>query len=305
MREVALRSTLIIALMLGISGIIAVFGQQANLNEHPEAAARLKARIAAMNVPIAFYAVVLDQDGQPLKGVKVTLRVQQPYFDPIYFAKANYRRFERTTGVDGKFSLDGVTGKNVEIETMAKDGFEAEPNVEHVYGPVGGSLDNPMTFKMWRKDTKVPLIMGHKAFHIVPDGSPYVINFTRDTIGRPIDHLGDLRISIKIGTVVSNRDFDWSLELKPINGGLLEERQASSPMFRAPANGYTNIFNISHKIGDQSGRSEGTFRFFLKLRGGLEYGRCSIDVVDYIGVPTRGPLHIDYAINPTGSDILR
>ena len=40
----------------------------------------LKAIIAAMNVPITFYGIIVDQDGKPLKGATVTLSVQQPYF---------------------------------------------------------------------------------------------------------------------------------------------------------------------------------------------------------------------------------
>jgi hypothetical protein len=208
-------------------------------------------------------------------------------------------------GADGRFFLGNTTGKNVEIESMSKSGYEAEPNVKHVYGPVGGSVDNPMIFKMWREDIKSLLISEHKAFHVAPDGAPYVIDLTRGTITHSNDQGGDLRISIKMGTIVSNRDFDWSLEIRVPNGGLIEEREPSSPMFRAPSHGYTNMFTISHRIGDRTGRSEGTFRFFLRLKDGAEFGRCSLNIGDYLRLPEPAPLHIDYTINPNGSRVLR
>jgi hypothetical protein len=264
-----------------------------------------KKEFQAMNVPINFYGIAINQDGKPLSGVKIVMSVQQPYFDPIYVAKAHYPHFQRTTASDGRFSLDGVVGKNVEIESMTKQGYEAEPNVKHVYGPVGGSFDDPMTFKMWREDIRSPLIMEHKAFHVTPDGTPHVIDLTRGTITHSNDQVGDLRICIKMGTLISNRDFDWSLEIRALNGGLIEERELSSPMFRAPQDGYTNVFSISHSIGDQIGRSEGKFRFFLRLKDGAEFGRFSVDMSDYLRLPKLGPLHIDYAINPSGSPVLR
>jgi hypothetical protein len=258
-----------------------------------------------MNVPIKFYGTVADQDGKPLADVKVVLSVQKPYFDPVYLVKDHNPRFERITGADGGFTLDNVAGKNVEIESMTKQGYEAEPNVKHVYGPVGGSVDTPMNFTMWRQDITEPIIMRHRAFHVVPDGSPYVIDLTRGTIAHSNDPLGDLRICIRMGSVSSNRDFDWSLEVRVINGGLVEERELASPMYRAPADHYTNVFFISHRIGEKFGRAEGTFRFFLELKQGTEFGRCAIDIGDYLRLPEPAPLHIDYAINPSGSRILR
>lgn len=266
---------------------------------------KLTRQIQALNVPIFFYGVVVDQDGKPLVDVKVILSVQQPFFDPVNLVNARNVRFERATDASGRFALDGVVGKNVEIESMTKSGYQAEPNVKHVYGPIGGSIQNPMIFRMWQEDIKSTLIMAHRAFHITPDGTPYVIDLTRDTITHSNDQAGDLRICVKMGTLVSNRDFDWSLKIQAINGGLVEERESSSPMFRAPAEGYTNVFSISHQIGEQSGRSEGTFRFFLRLKGGAEYGRFSVDMGDYLRPPAPPPLHIDYAINPSGSTILR
>ncbi len=102
---------------------------------------------------------------------------------------------------------------------------------------------------------------------------------------------------------IDERNHAWSLEIRSLNGSLAEERDSSSTMYLAPTEGYTNKFNITVDATNKWNRSSGVLRFFVRLKGGAEYGRFSIDLATYHR--TGGQMRIDYAINPTGSRILR
>jgi hypothetical protein len=264
-----------------------------------------KRGIERMNVPITFYGRVIDQDGNGLSGAVAVLRAQQPYFDPAYIVKARYVNSNLTTDLNGRFFLNNLSGSGLDLVSLTMAGYELEPSAQRVFGSVSGTLDNPISFKMWSTNIHERVISGERAFHIVPDGTSYTIDLHTGTITQSNADAGDLKIWIKMSKDITGRDFDWSFEIRAVSGGLVEETESPSSMFRAPAEGYTNIFAFSHKVGERWDRPAGTFRFFLRLRDGTEYGRCSIDIGDYLRIPKPGPLYFEYAVNPSGSRILR
>jgi hypothetical protein len=98
---------------------------------------------------------------------------------------------------------------------------------------------------------------------------------------------------------------DWSSEISVINGGLLLEPDLSSAMYVAPTNGYTPVFQYNQQIkGGQRG-STGDKRFYIMLKNGREYGRMTIGLFAPYNSEIPGLIRIDFAINPTGSHILR
>jgi hypothetical protein len=147
------------------------------------------------------------------------------------------------------------------------------------------------------------LITGEKSFHIVPDGRPYFINLTDDTITESGE--GDLKVWVQYtNQVVHGQLYDWSSGIEVINGGLLEE-PFGSVMYSAPADGYVPSFRLQQQIkGGQSGEI-GDRCFYLALKNGQEYGRMNINLYAPYGYISPGLIHISYAINPSGSRILR
>ncbi len=256
-----------------------------------------------MNVPIIFYGKVIDQDGQSLPDVKVTLRVQQPYFDPITLAKAHYPTFERTTGNKGEFALGGVNGKDVEISSMTKTGYEPEPGVIHVYGPVGGGASEPLIFRMWKQNIKEPLVKGERTFRTVSDGTHYTLDLSNGTLTDANSTNADLTVWFKLLRQIDARNAAWECEIRMLNGGLIEETNLLSPMYIAPTFGYTNLFHVTVDETNKWNRPSGNLRFYLRLKNGPKYGRVLIDVAGYHR--TKGLMQIEYAINPTGSTILK
>ena len=76
-------------------------------------------------------------------------------------------------------------------------------------------------------------------------------------------------------------------------------------MFRAPAEGYSPSFSFEQKVGSGWGDTTGPKQFYLSLNGGKQYGRMTIELHAYYNRQIPGLVRIDYAVNPSGSRILR
>lgn len=268
---------------------------------------------------IEFYGQVIDQDSNPLPNVKIDASVLYEHmFMPTpsgnFPITNNLARLERETGADGRFELDGAKGRNVTIEAIQRDGYEFESGLPKTFGALSGSLDEPVVFKMWSTNIHEQLITGNKHFEIIPDGRAYSINLADGTISE--SDTGDLKVWIQYtNQVVQGQLYDWSAGIEVINGGLLEVQQGPInsgfwpdppfAMYSAPKDGYTSSFQFKSQIkGGQSGEIGNRF-FYLRLKNGKEYGRMSINLFAPYGRLYPGLVRISYAINPSGSRILR
>lgn len=263
-----------------------------------EKEAKANAELEAKNIPFDFYGRVIDQDSNALAGVKFKLAVR--HWSTTTLGAIH---IERETDADGRFDIHGETGDAFDVESMGKEGYESEPG-QHTFGAMGGSFESPVVFKMWSANAHEQLITGGKSFHIQPDGKPYVIDLTKGTIAESGD--GDLKVWIKYATqVVRGQTYDWSCEIAPVGGGLLEESDLNASMYVAPTEGYAPAFQLQQQIkGGQSG-SIGTRRFYVKLKNGQEYGRITVEMDAPYNDEVPGRVRVSYALNPSGSRILR
>jgi hypothetical protein len=210
------------------------------------------------------------------------------------------------TDGDGRFQWDDarVTGDILSIANITKEGYELEPNTFRSFGVASGSYDNPATFKMWNTNIHEQLVIGEKKFSIVPDGRPYVIDLAKGTIAESGD--GDLKVWVKRPAQVTlGQRYDWSCEVATINGGLLQETDSSSSMYSAPQASYVPSFQFEQKVGSGWGDTTGPRRFYVRLNNGQEYGRITIELYARYNNQTPGLIRLSYAINPSGSRILR
>ncbi len=270
--------------------------------ETPEAA---RQRIESANVPVDFWGKFIDQDSNALAGVEIKAVVRHWTMpDPtVPFAGSKDIPLEQKSGSDGCFELSGATGDGFDIKSIQKDGYEAEPG-SRSFGAVGGSYDNPIIFRMWSTNIHEQLITGRKSFDIVPDGRPYFINLTDDTISE--SGTGDLTVWIKRPEPITSRRYDWSCEVDAINGGILQENDINAAMYEAPTDGYTNSFSYRETATANGwGDTTGEQRFYIRLNGGQKYGRISIELDAYYNNQIPGLIRISYAINPSGSRVLR
>ncbi len=261
--------------------------------------------VEGRNKPIRFYGQVIDQDSNGLAGVEIKSVVQQITMpDSLQgpeWIGSKYINVVRTTGADGRFEISGLNGDGFGIG-LTKDGYEAEPD-HRSFGQIGGSYDNPVIFKMWNTNIHEHLISGEKVFHIIPDGRPYFINLTEGTISE--SDAGDLKVWVKRPEQITyGQRYDWSCGIDAINGGLLEQPRGTV-MYSAPTDEYNQAFQFEQTIGSGWGDSTGERQFYIRLNNGQEYGRISVELYAYYNDQTPGLIRLSYAINPSGSRILR
>jgi hypothetical protein len=112
--------------------------------------------ILEQNPPVEFYARVVDQDGQPVVGAKLTVKLTR--MEGMAFATTNFDAWDPAKAIqdtvldlysdtNGWIQLIGVTGRDLRVEALEKDGyswtipqigsFVYEPNGEHRVGNAG------------------------------------------------------------------------------------------------------------------------------------------------------------------------
>ena len=264
----------------------------------------LKKLVQSANVPIEFYGRVIDQDSNALSGAKIKIGILHLTLpNPLVpeFGSKNIQ-LEQISDANGRFEFHGETGEGFGV-VITKDGYDAEPGSRGFGGGTSGSYENPVIFKMWSTNIHEKLITGEKTFEILPDGRLHVIDLVQGTIAEAGE--GDLKVWIQYTNQVTRGQlYDWSAGIEVMNGGLLEEPRGTV-MYSAPTDGYTSSFQLKQQIkGGQSGEI-GDRSFYLLLNNGKEYGRMDINLYAAYGYLHPGLIRLSYAINPSGSRILR
>jgi hypothetical protein len=281
-----------------LANSIPVVNDRVNTNE-------IRQYMESQNVPVAFYGKVIDQDGNPISGARVKGEVLHvKVMAPAPFGAADeIIPINETTDSGGQFQVLNVSGRSFDLDSIQKDGYEVEPeNCPHVFGATGSSFDNPVSFKMWNTNIHEQLITGSYKFQIVPDGRPYYIDLMKGEISQT--QSGDLRVWIKFPQQTElGQYYDWSCEIEALGGGL--QPSDSYSMFAAPADGYVPTFSLQQKIRDGQRGSIGDRKFYITLDNGKIFGRIQIDLIAPFNTGIPGMVRLSYAINPSGSRILR
>ena len=202
-------------------------------------AEKLQGAVEAMNVPVVFFGKVVDQDNAPLAGVKVRASVRSWHVIATSDGDATFDRYEAVSGSDGSFQIDGGRGNALTIEGVEKAGYEPESKALQSFGyttsdPLRPDVNNPVVLRMWKAEAKAQLITGTKRYSLVPDGRTYTIDLLTGAIVESATAEGDLRVSIRRPENAAwGQRYDWSLDVRPINGGLAEETDAGSERRRA------------------------------------------------------------------------
>jgi hypothetical protein len=258
----------------------------------------------SQNVPVEFYGQTVDQDGNPISGVKISVKVRHwVVVAPIAFgAEGQSIPLDGKSDAAGRFELQGATGDNFDIESIQRDGYEVEPG-QRTYGATSGSFQNPIIFKMWNTNIHEQLISGEKKFQIAPDGRPYFINLNDGKITESAG--GDLKVWVKYEPqTISGQANDWFCEIDVVNGGLIEEPLGTT-MYMAPMDGYTPSFQLQQQISNGQYGLTGEKHFFVMLKNGQEYGSVSVNLYAPYTDQIPGLIRLSYAVNPSGSRVLR
>lgn len=252
------------------------------------------------NVPIGFHGKVVDQQGNPISGAKVS-------FDLIV-SHMMEDRTESTpmvmqTDQDGGFALTGVVGYGIEKIDVNKEGYELSPKTQrgYVFGFDANykpNPDNPVVFQMWKKQGAERLVGSAWRGKMACDGTP--VGFDLYHGSRNAD--GDLQITCTRLPLKSpapgNAPFDYKFQIAVIGGGIQPTHDEFT--YLAPEDGYSTSLTFSQKASDPNWDAKIPIPkdYYIKTSDG-HYGRLFVDWYAAQNAPTH--LEWDCSINPSGS----
>ena len=247
--------------------------------------------------PIKFYGIVLDQNQQPISGVEASMEWTD--MSPKGSSEAT-----RTTDANGKFSITGIQGKNLNVRSLKKEGYaEARKTNPHGFEYVGfwepsyyePDSNNPVVFHMWKKGASEPMIQrGPTLLGAQNDGTP--TSFDLATGRKTTTGSGNIALRITKGQK-ANKRFDWTATVEGLGGtGLIESTDEF--MATAPADGYQPQWTFSQKTDDEKYQSEVQTKFYVKTGDG-KYARVEIRIIPEYNETAAVDLTV--YMNPSGS----
>jgi hypothetical protein len=254
------------------------------------------------NVPITFYGKVVDQDGKPLAGAKVSLVVVTSHFAEN---RTDKEPVALETDQIGNFTLTGFTAYAIDEISIQKHGYELSQKVKRGYrfGAIPDDYKpdpaNPVVFKVWKHQHPDTLI--HLAWHgkVPCDGTINRFDLSSGNLSTN----GNLEIicsRIPVNLPPANiNPFTYKLQIIVIGGGI----RATDDEFTylAAENDYSSSLSFGQTADTVKWNRNTPIPkdYYIKTADG-HYGRLSLKWdLAYAQSPTI--LKWECFINPTGS----
>jgi hypothetical protein len=262
--------------------------------------------IESQNKPIEFYGLVIDQNHNPIIGVKVNVEIRHiKVIVPAPWGNEDQIiPIEKETDSDGHFEINGVVGDSLTIKSVEKEGYQISPKMEDIYGygdvpkPHHPDPQNPVIIRMWKLTESANLISHRTLFGFQPNGSTYTLDLLADKKMGGENIKGDLRIQFRRDASIKPKvEYPWTLEISSIDGGLIETTDEFE--YLAPENGYQpQIIFQTNSIAPRS-MPDLTKDYYFTSRNGQVYGVLRLQIFsDYNG---QGAILVESRINPYSS----
>jgi hypothetical protein len=238
---------------------------------------------------LEFYGMVIDQDHNPVSGVKVTAEVG------TYegFSHGGGSSHKTTTDTEGRFSFVFIHGAGCGFN-LEKAGYEFNGSLPVSSRPREYVPDRikPAIFPIWKRRGAEPMVKAIVQAILPCDGTPLEFDLTDRHA------FGDLHVSFKRDPVniVPHQPYDATLTLSIAGGGFIE---INGPYpYEAPGAGYApsvtvELASTPRHPKNQLGRSYYIF-------DGKHYGRMTFDLYTHFQ-PHPTPCSVEVYINPSGS----
>lgn len=258
------------------------------------------------NKPIQFFGKVIDQDGNPIPEVKVTLDIRVSKELGPNIIQDVFDRPVLTTAADGRFTLTGAKGALLGVHALEKAGYEPSEKVfrksywywrdpSQVFHP---DADRPEIFRMWKQAGAETLVRNGIGRAIPYNGTPTSFDLMG---GRVVANGGDLRVTLVRNPQAiqwGQRNYEWTVTIEALDGGLIASNDEQ--MYRAPAEGYQPRLVVHMPANDPDWTDSKDIAIYLKLRGGRYYGRSELKLMVGSVRPVT-PFSITSYLNPSGS----
>jgi hypothetical protein len=239
---------------------------------------QIKEGLATLNdVSIAFYGKLEDQFGSPVVGAQIAASIR------IYNGvQSTTEQLSVASDANGFFQVKGGKGESLGLWPR-KDGYTlATTGTEFKYSYMYADHftpdpNNPTVIKMWKLQGAEPLVGIGKEYRLLFTNAPFFFDLVAGNVS---DSGGDLEIIITRvpGSLSKLSPGDWSIRLKPVNGGIMESDYATSrTTYEAPAEGYQDDYFVQMKQDDPAWYDNVHKVFFLKSRNGQVYVKFNFD----------------------------
>jgi len=274
---------------------------------------RMLALMAKANRPIEFYGKVVDQNGNPIPSVKVSLDIKLIKIPaPGELPGDMFDTYTLTTDANGLFSLTGAKGELLTVESLEKTGYDAaHKNINKGYwywASIGyvGNPKQPEIFQMWKRTGTEELVRKTFSTDLDVDGTSVFYDLLQGTQG-----FGNRDIVVSLvrnpqQIASGQRNYEWTATIEVPDGGLIIS--SDEQMYLAPQEGYQSqyvfhmpVMKSAWKSGAVPGwKDQKDVAIYLKLRGGKYYGRAELKFV--AGAPRlTTPFYLTSYVNPSGS----
>jgi hypothetical protein len=238
--------------------------------------------------PMDTYGQVVDQNGQPVAGVKVQGLVKVGIGDS--------EEHDTETDAQGLFHFLGLHGQGLGIR-LQKQGYEYGYKIP--YQRPGNYLpdpNSPVLITMWKLHGPEPMV--HTSIHAYIPCDGGVTRF--DLLTGKKSPNGDFSVNLIRNPVniVRGKPFDWSVTFEVTNGGL----QTITNFYpnEAPLEGYQSRITFDFPTNMPQWSSLFTPSLYFKSKDGKMFGRMTVKIMaDYQPPPTL--IRADIYANPAGS----
>ena len=267
-------------------------------------AAQLQQVIAEKNIPVKLYGMVVDQENQPISGVRMVMHVRHADYLISKGIKTTYPQTDVLTDSAGRFEwTSGASGDVLNVESVTKDGYTLSAKAPRFFYPSSGSLENPVVIKMWKLGEAQQLISHHLTRIGIPvDGQPVQFDLVN---GKKVSSGGQLTVRLKRDPQIlppRYGRYDWSLELEIPNGGL--GTNYDEFMYQAPEGSYQKIFKFVMPKNAEHWTTALDQQFYIRLENGKYFGSLVVRLNTIHDTPPLG-INLDIVINPSGSRSLQ
>lgn len=262
-----------------------------------------------------FYASAVDQDGAPVDGAELSLRLEA-YHETLDLNRKwddNMRREKITLRSDaaGRFVLTDKRAHILHLESLKKPGFlwgsDGFPSYSYApkYMPSNAAYANPklgVAFHLWRKGPTEPLIPVNRRIWLDQETAPngwvtnYLVNLLAEKNG-PATNEFPCDLAIRCWRDPARQPgggYSCHFEIEAKDGSLC--LTSDSYPYLAPTAGYGPTYRFTSDPSDQQSQ-EWAKNFYLRTRGGKMYGGLKFKFQHFL-------LTITGYINPFGSRVL-
>lgn len=229
------------------------------------------------DVPIIFYGKLEDQFGNPVTGAQIAGNTI------IYSGtRTGGEHVVTTSDSNGLFKIDAGKGESLGI-MPEKEGYVLAMTAtafkySHLYeGYHVPDPNNPVVIKM-RKLQGVELLVGiGKEYKLPYTGAPLFFDLLT---GKVSESGGDLQVVVTRapGSLSKRNPGDWSIEFKPVNGGIIESDDSTSRMtYEAPEEGYQSNCLVQMNHENPAWFDNVQKVFFITSRNGQVYSKLAVD----------------------------